>query len=357
MASLVDAIAAMGRRAYHRSMASAKPVPSSWIAAVTCALVACGTASPDAKTPSPDGTASGESTASASPSGAPTASGDPVAPTSSVASSATGTAAAAATPATASTSAASTPAPPALPTPTLVLVEPTKPSGKPPVLAISAPAKSALIPAAKAAAFEAKVSAKGWKPAAGDHLCVVLDRGSCHRVEDASKPVRLGELGALDEGQHVFSVLARRATGEFYRAEGKSVPFASVSFFVGKKVPPTHKDGSPMLFYTPPQRGPAPSDGVLIDFFVANAAVKKGDYVVTASVGGPGIERGVGLAIEENKPIRLQNARPGEYISRMTLLQYTPDLGATKAVVTVTYSAQPVTGPFGEITRSFFVTK
>ena len=71
---------------------------------------------------------------------------------------------------------------------------------------------------------------------------------------------RPAQLGALDEGQHVFSVLARRATGEFYRAEGKSVPFASVSFFVGKKVPPTHKEGSPMLFYTPPERGPAPVD-------------------------------------------------------------------------------------------------
>lgn len=112
-----------------------------------------------------------------------------------------------------------------------------------------------------------------------------------------------------------------------------------------------------MLFYTAPSKGPAPTDGVLLDFFVANAVVKKGDVIVTASVGGPGIDRGVGVAIEENKPVRIKNARPGEYISRMTLLQYIPQLGDTKSMVTVTYSAQPVSGPFGEITRSFFVTK
>ena len=244
-----------------------------------------------------------------------------------------------------------------LPKPVLTIVEPTKPSGKPPVLTISAPTKGALLAKTKSGAYEAKIAVKGWKPAAGDHVCAVLDRGSCKKIADITKPVLLSELGNLDEGQHVFSILARRANGEFYRPDGKQVPFATVSFFVGKKTTPWFKDGSPMLFYTPPEKGPAPSDGVLLDFFVANAVVKKGDTIVTASVGGPGIESGVGLAIEENKPVRVKNARPGEYISRMTLLQYMPNLGDTKSVVTVTYTAQPVPGPFGEITRSFFVAK
>lgn len=244
-----------------------------------------------------------------------------------------------------------------LPKPVLAIVEPTRAAGKPPVLSISAPTKGALLPATKAGTFDAKIAVKGWKPSGGDHVCAVLDRGSCRRIEDPSKPVRLADFGTLDEGQHVFSILARRANGEFYRPDGKQVPFASVSFFVGKKSTPWFKDGSPMLFYTPPEKGPAPADGVLLDFFVANATVKKGDTIVTASVGGPGIESGVGLAIEENKPVRVKNARPGEYISRFTLLQYMPNLGDTKSVVTVTYTAQPVPGPFGEITRSFFVTK
>jgi hypothetical protein len=239
-----------------------------------------------------------------------------------------------------------------------VLVEPTKAAGKPPALAISAPAKNAVIPAAKAAAFEARVSAKDWKPAAGDHLCVVLDKRPCRRVDDASKPIRLGDLGALEEGQHVLSVLARRASGEFFRPAGKAVPFASVSFFVGKKVPAVHKDGAPMLFYSAPEAGPAPADGVLIDFFVANAEVRSGAAVVTASVGGPGIESGIGLLVEANKPLRLRNARPGEYLSRLTLLQFVPDLGDAKsASITVTYTAKPVPGPFGLVERTFVVKK
>ena len=305
---------------------------------------ATGTVAP-AKTASPEATAKPESTTSGTP-----AASDKPAPTAAASDS---------TPpkSDSAPSKGAEPASSALPPVSLAIVEPTKPSGKPPVLSISAPAKNAVLPAAKSSTFEAKVSAKGWTPAKGDHLCVVLDRGSCKPVADASKPIRLSELGSLDEGQHVFSVLARRATGEFYRPDGKSVPFASVSFFVGKKGTPTFKDGSPMLFYTPPEKGQAPSDGVLIDFFVANATVRHGDFIVTASVGGPGIEKGVGLAIEENKPLRLKNARPGEYISRMTLLQYIPDLGASKSTVTVTYTAKPVPGPFGEITRSFFVTK
>ncbi len=316
------------------------------------AFAACSPAAPTAHAPDPADTASPGTSAT------PDASGTPTSAATSSASPASSTTSAATAPGAQSTSPASSPvATPPLPTPTLVIVEPTKPTGKPPVLGITAPAKNTLIPTAKTATFEARVTAKGWTPAPGDHVCVVLDHGSCKPVPDASKPIRLADLGALDEGQHVFSVLARRKNGEFYRPEGKSVPFASVSFFVGKKVPPIHKDGSPMLFYTPPERGPAPSDGVLIDFFVANATVKHGDFIVTLSVGGPGIEKGIGLPIEENKPLRLKDARPGEYASRFTLLQYNPDLGATKATITVTYTAKPVPGPFGEITRSFFVTK
>jgi hypothetical protein len=310
------------------------------------ALAACSTALADDLRPPSGDTAS---TPSAAPATATPGGAEAASPTASEAATAD---AAASLPAI-----VSPPAADSLPTPTLVLVEPTRSKIKPPVLSISAPAKNALIPMDKAATFDAKVAAKGWKPASGDHLCVVLDRGSCRPVADATKPVRLSDLGTLDEGQHVFSVLARRASGEFYRPDGKLVPFATVSFFVGKKVTPVFKEGSPMLFYTPPAKGPAPTDGVLLDFFVANAVVKRGDVIVTASVGGPGIDRGVGVAIEENKPVRIKNARPGEYISRMTLLQYIPELGDTKSMVTVTYSARPISGPFGEITRSFFVTK
>lgn len=245
---------------------------------------------------------------------------------------------------------------PPLPPVSLVPVDRTRLEGKPPVLGVVAPAKNTVIPTAKAAAFEVRVSAKGWKPAAGEHLCVVLDKRPCKRVEDPSKAVPLGEMGPLEEGQHVVSVVARHATGEVLRT-GKAAPFASVSFFVGKKVPLVYKEGSPMLIYSAPDKGPAPGEGVLIDFFLANAEVRSGNFVIAATVGGPGIESGVGLVIETDRPVRIKNARPGEYLSRLTLLEFVPDLGESKSATTVTYKSRPAVGPFVEVERSIFVTK
>jgi len=295
-------------------------------AAITLAAAALSSGcspAPPADAPSPSPTAAATSSAAASATAAPSASAS---------------------------------AAPSLPPVTLVPVERTKIEGKPPVLGILAPAKNLVIPAAKAATFEARVSAKDWKPAAGDHLCVVLDKRPCRRIDDASKPVPLGELGALEEGQHVLSVVARRATGEVLRA-GKSAPFASVSFFVGKKVPPVYKDGTPMLLYSAPEKGPAPEEGVLIDFFLANAEVQSGSHVIAATVGGPGIENGVGLLVETDRPLRIKNARPGEYLSRLTVLELVPELGESKSMTTVKYTSRPMTGPFAEVERSIFVTK
>lgn len=255
-----------------------------------------------------------------------------------------------------SPSASSTSSAPPLPPVSLVPVDRTRLEGTPPVLGVVAPAKNTVIPTAKAAAFEVRVSAKGWKPAAGDHLCLVLDKRPCKRVEDPSKAVPLGEMGPLDEGQHVVSVVARHATGELLRT-GKAAPFASASFFVGKKVPPVYKEGSPMLIYSAPDQGPAPGEGVLIDFFLANAEVRSGNFVIAATVGGPGIESGVGLVIETDRPVRIKNARPGEYLSRLTLLEFVPDLGESKSATTVTYKSRPAVGPFVEVERSIFVTK
>lgn len=264
--------------------------------------------------------------------------------------------AAASASAPAAASASAVPAEPALPKVTLETVDRTPIEGKPPVLGVVAPSKNQVLPAAKAASFEVRLSAKGWKPAPGEHLCVVLDKRPCRRAEDPGAAIPLGELGPLDEGQHVLSVLVRRATGELVRA-GKSAPFASASFFVGKKVPPVYKEGAPMLIYSPPEKGPAPAEGVLIDFFLANADVRSGSHVIAVTVGGPGIESGVGLLVETDRPVRIRNARPGEYLSRLTLMEFIPDLGESKSVTTVTYTSKPVTGPFGEVERSIFVTR
>ena len=112
-----------------------------------------------------------------------------------------------------------------------------------------------------------------------------------------------------------------------------------------------------MLFYTAPEKGPAPGEGVLIDFFLANAEIRSGSFVIAATVGGPGIESGVGLLLDADRPIRIKNARPGEYLSRLTVLEFVADLGESKSQTTVTYTSKPMKGPFAEVERSIFVTK
>jgi hypothetical protein len=246
---------------------------------------------------------------------------------------------------------------PALPPVEVSAVDPAPPEGAPPSLAIVAPAKNQVIPAGKLASFELKLTASGWKLGeGGKHLCVVLDRGACRRVDELARPLRLADLGALDEGQHVLSVLARRGSGEFVRPAGKRAAFASIAFFVGKRVAPVHKDGAPMLFFSPPDEGPSPPEGVLLDFYVANAEIAAGKYVVHASVGGPGIEGGVGLSLAENKPLRVRGARPGDYLARFSLFHFDGELGESTSHTAVTFTSKPVTGPFGEVTRGFRVT-
>jgi hypothetical protein len=111
-----------------------------------------------------------------------------------------------------------------------------------------------------------------------------------------------------------------------------------------------------MLFFSPPVEGPSPADGVLLDFYVANADIAPGRYVVHASVGGPGIDQGVGLSLSENKPLRVRGARAGDYLAQLSLHHYDAKLGESTSHTAVTYGSRPVGGPFGEVTRSFRVT-
>ena len=247
---------------------------------------------------------------------------------------------------------------PSLPAVELVQVPVTPWSGQVPALAITAPARNQLIPVNKAAAFEIKLALKGGKLGDGGlRLCVVIDRRPCRRVDDLGRALRLGDIDAsVDEGQHVITALVQRGSGEFVRPSGKNAPVASHSFFVGKRVTPIHKDGSPMLFFSPPDPGPAPPEGVLIDFYVANAEVAAGKYVVHASVGGPGIEKGVGISIHAQQPMRLRNARPGEHLARLSLFHFESELGESKSLTTVTSTAKPAPGLFSEVTRTFQVT-
>jgi hypothetical protein len=304
--------------------------------AAALALSSCASPPPPAPVPASAPTAEPSASASAAPEEKPAAS-------------ASATASAAPEP----------PPPPALPAVEVVAVDPAPPEGAPPSLTISAPTRNQVIPTKKASSFEIKIGASGWKLGdGGKHLCVVLDRRPCRRVDDLARPLRLADLdGSLDEGQHVISVLARRASGEFVRPQGKRAAFASISFFVGKKGSIVHKDGAPMLFFSAPAEGTPPPEGVLLDYYVANAEIAEGKYVVHASIGGPGIDSGVGLSLAAWKPLRVRNARPGDHLARFSLFHYAAELGESTSHTAVTYGSKPVGGPFAEVTREFRVTK
>jgi hypothetical protein len=227
-----------------------------------------------------------------------------------------------------------------------------------PSLTITAPAKNQVIPSAKAGAFAVKLRVGGWDlGASGNRLCVRIDRHPCHAVTDLKAPLTLKEIDpTLDDGQHVLTVLARRASGELVKPSGKGAAFASLSFFVGKKVAPVWKDGGPMVFFDAPAEGPPPAEGVLLDFYVANADVAAGKYQIQASVGGPGLGPGAAMILDSQAPLRIKNARPGEYLVRLALLGHKAALGESSSSTTVSFASVPVGGAFSEVTRSFKVT-
>jgi len=244
---------------------------------------------------------------------------------------------------------------PSLPPVELVQIEPSAPPGRMPSIAVVAPARGQIIPAKKAAGFAVKLRAAGWPlERGGNHLCAGVDRRPCKRVVDLGAPLTLAELDpTLDEGQHVLTVIARRGSGESVKPAGKGAAFASISFFVGRRTPPVWKDGGPMLVLSVPDDGPAPLEGLLLDAYVANADLATKQYRIHAAVGGPGIQTEV--SVDSQKPWRLKNARPGEYLVRFSLYRYVAEGLKSSGATEVTYVARPVPGPFAEITRSLHV--
>lgn len=247
---------------------------------------------------------------------------------------------------------------PALPPVELVQIDPSPPPARSPSIGVVSPGKDQVIPAARAAGFAVKLRSAGWDLApGGNHLCVSIDRHPCKRVVDLAAPLTLKDLDpTIDEGQHVISVLARRGSNESVKPAGKSEAFASISFFVGKRVTPVWKDGGAMLFLNVPEDGPAPADGLVIDAYAANVDWGAGRHRVHASVGGPGIEAGTGVSTSKLAPFRLRGARPGEYTVRFSLHRLDAALGPSASHTTVSYESRPVPGPFAEITRTFRVT-
>jgi hypothetical protein len=247
--------------------------------------------------------------------------------------------------------------PPPLPRVELVQVDHAPAPASMPSLTIVAPTKGQVLDASKAAATVVKLRLAGWPlDRDGNHVCVALDRHPCRKVTDLRAPLTLKDLDpAIDEGQHVLSVFARRGSNESVKPAGKRAAFASTSFFVGKRGAPVWKDGGPMLFLSFPEDGPAPAEGPLVDVFVANADFASGRYRVHVAVAGPGVDAGTAVSVDSLKPWRLHHARPGEYLVRFSLFQYEADQLKSGSATEVAYASKPVPGPFAEVTRTFQV--
>lgn len=256
-------------------------------------------------------------------------------------------------------SASPSPAPSA-PEPPEVVFEEIEPSPAParvPTVSILSPAKNSVIRSSKAADTVVKIDVKGWELAGGNHIQLLVDNRPSLRVEDSRRAFKLGELVDAKElvpGQHFVAAIPTRGNGESVKPVGKKVPVAVVPFFVEKKTPQHWKEGSPLLIFSPPRSGPVPRDGVLVDFYVLNARVERGRFVIHASVSGPGLRAGESLS--EWKPWRVKNARPGLYAIQVGAFQFEAaefDSSSTTAIATV---SKPAPGRWNSVTTEFSLT-
>jgi hypothetical protein len=246
---------------------------------------------------------------------------------------------------------------PALPAVEFAEVEPAAPPGKAVSISVRSPGKNQVILAAKFADTALKIEAPGWAvEPGGKGLHVLIDGHPVRRVDDLKAPLRLGDLPGtknLAEGQHLLIVLPVYASGESVKPVGKKAPVAVVPFFVGKKTAPRWKEGSPLLVLNTPVSGPASEQGLLLDYYVLNAEIASGKYVVHAAVTGPDLAKGE--SISSWKPWRVKNPRPGPHTVRVQLFHYEADTIESSSATTVGFRSKQVAGPWAETTRDFVV--
>ncbi|MFO0614025.1 MAG: hypothetical protein U0414_15640 [Polyangiaceae bacterium] len=225
---------------------------------------------------------------------------------------------------TAVTSAAVPPAP--LPV-DFVAGTPAVPPDKTPTIAFKSPTKDQLIASDKVADTVIQIDLKDWDiPAGGNHVHLILDNTPYKRIDDVAGPIKLGELAkdGLTEGQHVLVAFPSRHTHESVKPVGASVPLAVVTFFVGKKKgEATWKPTDPTFIFSRPKganNGPPPADGILVDFYLANAPLGDGKFSIEAILSGPGLDAPKKVTIKDWAPWRIKNPRDGSYKLEMTLL-------------------------------------
>jgi hypothetical protein len=224
---------------------------------------------------------------------------------------------------------------------------PAAPPEKAPTIKITAPTANQVIPADKAGDFEVKLDLKGWEvPANGNHVHVILDGRPYKRIDDAKAPIKLKDLDpsyTVGEGEHVMVAFPSRSTHESVKPIGKAVPLAVVPFWVGKKGTATWKPTDPTFVYSRPKGandGPPPPEGILVDWYLANAELGDGKFSLEATLTGPGLESGKKVTIKSWTPWRIKNVRDGKYTLHMKLLDK---------------DGKPVPGAWNDTTREFTV--
>ena len=260
-------------------------------------------------------------------------------------------------PAVAATATPPTPPAPALPAVEFSETEPATPLGKALSVNVRSPSKNQVIPTAKFADTALKIEAPGWTvEPGGKGLHVLIDGFPVKRINDLKAPLTLGDLPGtknLAEGHHLLIVMPVYASGESVKPTGKKAPVAVVPFFLGKKTAPRWKEGTPLLVLNTPVSGPASSEGLLLDYYVLNAEIATGKYVVHAAVTGPDVAKGE--SISSWKPWRVKNPRPGPHTVRVQLFHYEANSLESSSAVSVGFSSKQVAGPWAETTREIVV--
>jgi hypothetical protein len=215
------------------------------------------------------------------------------------------------------------------PAPPIELVEgtPATPPEKAPTLTIKSPAKNQVIAADKANDFEVKLDLKGWDaPAGGNHVHLIIDNKPYKRIDDPKQPIKLKDIDpnyTIGEGEHVLVAFPSRHTHEAVKPIGKASPLAVVQFFVGKKGEVKWKPTDPTLIFSRPKganNGPPPAEGILVDYYLANAELGDGKFSIEAMIKGPGAEAGTKLTSKTWTPLRIKNVQSGTYAISLKLL-------------------------------------
>ncbi|MFO0659322.1 MAG: hypothetical protein U0165_05760 [Polyangiaceae bacterium] len=225
--------------------------------------------------------------------------------------------------------------PPSAPLPPVEFAEgaPAAAPDKAPSMKIMQPTNEQIIAPDKAGDFEVKLDLKGWETAVGaNHVHLILDNRPYKRIDDPKQPIKLKDIDpnyTIGEGQHVLVAFPSRATHESVKPVGKASPLAVVSFYVGKKGEVKWKATDPTLIYSRPKganNGAPPSEGLLVDWYLANVELGDGKFTIDATLTGPGLESGKTVTIKDWKPWRIKNPRSGTYSLQMVLKGKTESL-------------------------------